>query len=191
MIYLYSGTGSNKECVKNTINALLKIFRYLPIIEINEFDLNDNNFNFINCILYIQPGGHAIEQLNAINYVGSNKIKNYIRNGGKYVGICAGVYITAKIVNLHGVEFNYDYNLNIINLVCGNIKNEDCIIKLDSNEIAYYNKSPLNIKDNFIKILDYYKGKPIIVKKDSVLLISVHLELINVKYFTKLILDFI
>jgi glutamine amidotransferase PdxT len=191
MIYLYSGSGTDKECVKNTINALLKVFKYLPIKEVNEHDLKNTNFEFINCILYIHPGGHAIEQLNAINYIGSNKIKKYIRNGGKYLGICAGVYITANIINLHGVEFNYDYNLNIVNLVYGNIINMEGNIKLDSNEIAYYNKSPLNINDNFITILDSYKGKPIIVKKNSVLLISVHLELINIKYFTKLILDFI
>ena len=42
--------------------------------------------------LFIMPGGADIPYTRKLNGKGNQIIKNYLANGGKYLGICAGSY---------------------------------------------------------------------------------------------------
>ena len=51
-----------------------------------------------NTALLVMPGGRDLAFLQALSPIGINKISNYVRNGGKYLGICAGAYFACDHV---------------------------------------------------------------------------------------------
>jgi type 1 glutamine amidotransferase len=52
------------------------------------------------------PGGSASQQAKAIGDAGRAKLKDYVKNGGGYVGICAGAYLACT---------NFEWSLGILN----------------------------------------------------------------------------
>ena len=56
-----------------------------------------------NVALFVMPGGAATPFLQKLKVLGNEKIKNYVENGGHYLGICAGAYYAC-----YQVEFEKD-----------------------------------------------------------------------------------
>ena len=191
-IIIYNGRGSDKYSVYYTKKVLKTLGWYanLDVICINEIILNNDDFTFNNCFLYVHPGGNAYEQLNAIGMNGSLKIRRYIDNGGKYIGICAGTIIAAKKFYFLGDLVKHENSLCILQSVFG-VQNVNKQITLDSNEKAIYYKSPNNINDHKIKIIDSFNKIPYIFIKNNCLFFFIHLEKINPTYFLTIIIDFI
>ncbi len=52
-------------------------------------------FDFCHCDAVIFPGGSPVEQNNAIGKEGIEKLRNFVENGGHYLGICAGAFLGA------------------------------------------------------------------------------------------------
>ena len=46
--------------------------------------------------LVIQPGGGATSQYKALGEKGTEALKNFVRNGGKYYGVCAGAFLAMQ-----------------------------------------------------------------------------------------------
>lgn len=49
-------------------------------------------------VLFVMPGGADLPYCNNLNGLGNIKIAEYIRNGGSYLGICAGAYYAGSHV---------------------------------------------------------------------------------------------
>lgn len=191
-IIIYNGKGADKNSVYYTKKVLKTLGWYtnLNVLCINEKTLNNDDFTFDNCFLYVHPGGNAYEQLNAIGNIGSLKIRRYIDNAGKYIGICAGTIIAAKKFYFLGDLVKHKNSLCILQSVFG-VENINKQIILDSNEMAIYYKSPNNIIDSNIKIIDSFNKTPYIFIKNNCLFFFIHLEKINPTYFLTIIIDFI
>lgn len=54
----------------------------------------------------IMPGGSGSQQAAKLGEEGRNKIKDFVRNGGGYVGICAGSYLASS---------QYEWSLHLLN----------------------------------------------------------------------------
>lgn len=54
----------------------------------------------------IMPGGSGSKQAERLQDVGREKIRDFVRSGGGYVGICAGSYLASS---------HYDWSLGLIN----------------------------------------------------------------------------
>jgi glutamine amidotransferase-like uncharacterized protein len=54
----------------------------------------------------VQPGGSGSKQAEALGVDGRDAIKQFVKNGGGYVGICAGAYLATT---------DYDWSLGILN----------------------------------------------------------------------------
>lgn len=184
-IYVYSGKGTDKKCVEKTVEAL-NLIEGVQVLKINT--LSDKIFE--DCALYVQPGGHAILQIFSIGLNGMKKIKKYVENGGKYLGICAGVILAASKFFLMGIEYEHNILLQFVDVVHG-IYYHKGNITLDSGNTAYYYKSPYKIQDKNMKILDTYQKNPIIITKTNILLIGIHLEDVNPNYFISIVKQFI
>ena len=52
--------------------------------------------------LWIQPGGNAIEVSKALKPAQLETIRNFVSNGGGYVGFCAGAFLADSTVDDHG-----------------------------------------------------------------------------------------
>lgn len=57
-------------------------------------DVQDGGLNDYDLVLV--PGGNASEQAHELGRVGARAIRDYVRSGGGYLGVCAGAYLASS-----------------------------------------------------------------------------------------------
>ncbi|NUQ57725.1 MAG: hypothetical protein HUT38_04565 [Candidatus Paceibacter sp.] len=87
-IYIYSGEGAYQA---RDIENCLNVFD-MDYSRICEHRLNEIKEKSI----FIVPGGMIAAYLPSWGESGKKIIRNFVKNGGIYVGICAGVYVAGK-----------------------------------------------------------------------------------------------
>lgn len=97
-IALYSGSGTGDGCVL----ATTKMFEWmdLQVTQINADSINNSSLEKFDLICF--PGGNMFQYSQDISSGGMNKIRNFINNGGCYIGICGGSYFAGKQVIWQG-----------------------------------------------------------------------------------------
>lgn len=98
VVALYSDLGAWEESVQ----AAEKMFQWINCtVELVNADYINNkgldNFSIL-CI----PGGNMYQYAQDISSKGRENIKNFIRNGGGYIGICGGAYFASERVVWQG-----------------------------------------------------------------------------------------
>ncbi len=150
-----------------------------------------------NFTILIMPGGWAYDYWLALGYKGNEMIKEFVKDGGAYLGICAGAYYASKAIMWEaGI---YHYSLGIANLVAiGPKKNytwpSEIILKINSTEkgiklgfnktfnAVYIGGPEFGYLSKNITVLAVYgdDGKPAIVLtgygKGKIALSGIHLE---------------
>lgn len=108
-ILIYSGLGTSVDCIKdiyyflkNFINSKyeIKYIYYWNVINENWEDSTE---------LIVFPGGADSWYEKNLGEIGCKKIRSFIKNGGKYLGICAGAYFAGNFL-----EFAKGTDLEII-----------------------------------------------------------------------------
>ena len=64
----------------------------MEIINITSNDILNGKLNTDTYDVLVVPGGYATNYLDAIEDEGELAIQNFVKNGGGFVGICAGAY---------------------------------------------------------------------------------------------------
>ncbi|MCK4358520.1 MAG: hypothetical protein KAW92_07220 [Candidatus Cloacimonetes bacterium] len=97
-IALYSDQGADEDCIKATMN-MFKWMGYTVVLVKADLINNEGleNFNIL-CV----PGGSMYQYAQDISLEGKEKILDFIRNGGAYIGICGGAYFTGENVFWQG-----------------------------------------------------------------------------------------
>lgn len=72
----------------------------LPHGEVDERDVRSGRLD--KCSLLIVPGGQTAQCVAALGAEGFEHIREFVADGGGYVGICAGAYIAARRVEVPG-----------------------------------------------------------------------------------------
>lgn len=109
IIYVYDDAGASQESVKQTINTLKEsIPSNYSVERINAAEVLKNQWTK-HAALFVMPGGAATPYAKKLNGLGNEIIKNYVNNGGSYLGMCAGGYYGSKII-----EFDRGGPLEII-----------------------------------------------------------------------------
>jgi biotin--protein ligase len=106
-IYLYQDQGVSDESVKHTISAFRKLLKK-EVVTINATEVKEGLWTK-DAILFIIPGGADLPYTTKLNGQGNQVIKNYVKKGGSYLGICAGSYYGAS-----EVEFDKKGPLEIV-----------------------------------------------------------------------------
>ncbi len=99
-VALYSDRGTAWDCVQ----ATKKMFQWMNhTVELVDADYINNeeldSFSII-CI----PGGDMYQYAQDISSRGMENIKNFIHNGGGYIGICGGAYFASEKVIWRGTQ---------------------------------------------------------------------------------------
>jgi glutamine amidotransferase PdxT len=187
-LLLYSGEGTNQYYISFLIKLLtiLAIEQKLNFKECDHITLNDPNFTFTNVFCIVIPGGHALKLLSFIKPLVWKKIIQFIKCGGKYIGICAGAIIAAQTFIFMNTPFENPWGLNLYRKCYGvdYIKQD---ITLDSGEKAVYDHSPNEIIDSSLETIDKFQDKTIIARNKSCLFIGIHLETNNSVYFNLIV----
>lgn len=87
-IYVYSGEGAyQSRDIENCLNVF--DFDYYRVCEHRLADIKGRS-------IFIVSGGMIASYLPSWGESGKAKIRDFVRSGGIYIGICAGVYVAGK-----------------------------------------------------------------------------------------------
>jgi glutamine amidotransferase-like uncharacterized protein len=101
-VAVYSDNGTREESVL----AGEKMFEWMgyAVSLVNADYINDNGLDKFK-ILYI-PGGDMYQYATDLSSQGKKNIKDFIREGGAYIGICGGAFFAAKKVIWRGQQLS-------------------------------------------------------------------------------------
>jgi len=100
-IYNGPGTGNKALALLRTVAARQRgLARCVPV---GPDDISDGALDQFDVVVF--PGGSGSKQAAGIGKVGHDAVRKFVRNGGGYVGICAGAYLAT---------YKYSWGLKII-----------------------------------------------------------------------------
>eukprot|EP00835_Amoeboradix_gromovi_P004277 NODE_324_length_10963_cov_0.175350.p2 type:complete len:535 gc:universal NODE_324_length_10963_cov_0.175350:7003-5399(-) len=156
-IFIYSDNGTSPASVKNTIKWIKKhtLLDVSPIMH-NEFHL------LSICELLVIPGGRDKPYCELVNSK-SDLLLNYMYNGGKYLGICAGAYFASSFV-----EFQLDTPYQVIGKRPLSLFNGTAMGTIYPN-FQYQSESGAHVVpiSGDFKTLCYYNGGPMFIAHDN------------------------
>tara|TARA_R110002124_G_scaffold64985_1_gene177173 strand:- start:58771 stop:59556 length:786 start_codon:yes stop_codon:yes gene_type:complete len=82
------------DYIHNNYDAIRFLANFFPHAKIQQCDHRDITQGILDSIpdLFVMPGGADLYYVEKLNGLGNTKIKTYVEQGGKYLGICAGAY---------------------------------------------------------------------------------------------------
>ncbi len=95
-IYIYNDEGVSSNALlhaTHTFKAILPASFSIKTIDAKGVIKNDWSRD---AVLFIMPGGADLPYAKKLNGAGNHQIKNYVQNGGSYLGLCAGAYYAAS-----------------------------------------------------------------------------------------------
>lgn len=107
---VYAGPGSPQSSTDAVLNVL-KPFPEVDAVTISAKEMGTLNLGAFDVIVF--PGGSGSGQSKAIGEAGLNNVREFVKNGGGYVGICAGAYLACS---------NFSWGLGILN--AGTVSNK-------------------------------------------------------------------
>ena len=107
-ILVYADYGTEDLCVLFSIKLLLSQYPNAWIRKIYSEEVIKGTWTE-ECDLFCMPGGSDREIITKLEGTGVENIKNYVHNGGRYLGICAGAYFACAFI-----EFNKDVDDPIV-----------------------------------------------------------------------------
>ena len=102
-VAIYEDTGSPDLSTQVVDNAL-KISPSFVTRRVDAQQIRDGALTGMD--VFVQPGGSGSKQAETLKESGRDKIKEYVKQGGGYVGICAGSYLASSY---------YKWSLHILN----------------------------------------------------------------------------
>ena len=107
-IYVYNDLGVSEIMLEHTIYSLYQTFPYYEIKLLNANSLLNSHWQH-NASLLVMPGGADLPYVAKLNGKGNILIKEYVNQGGSYLGICAGAYYASAYV-----EFDKDGKYQVL-----------------------------------------------------------------------------
>ncbi len=157
-VALYSGSGSWAE----NVNILKEFFDSYAIeyVLVDEQYVIEPGLNEQTEIIIFPGGGAADYRYEISNH---DSIRNFVENGGLFIGFCAGAYYAADIFIWEGTEYNYPLELfsgSSVGPLTGQIGwGEQALLKLNPDHPA---------NESFDHELDiYYFDGPYFIPHDS------------------------
>lgn len=106
-ILVYGGRGASKTSLKHTIYSLQQsLSTKFDVKQVDEHDLEGPWES--TCATLVIPGGRDKEYLAALDNRKVFRIVNFVKNGGKYIGICAGAYFACSSISFEEGRKDYE-----------------------------------------------------------------------------------
>lgn len=123
-IYIFRDYGVSVACAENikfSLSMSLQDWSF-HIRYVSAEDIRNGVLNVDKTSLFVMGGGRFTEVRKTLGPEGLQAIKNYIRDGGGYCGICMGAYAAFEDIEFHGKEKRIGKGLAIFNqLIAGHL----------------------------------------------------------------------
>lgn len=102
-VAIFEGSGASDGGIENT-EGRIKSIPQASVTRMKAAEWATIDLKPFDVVVF--SGGSGSVQAEAIGEAGRNKVREYVRNGGGYVGICAGAYLACS---------NFKWSLGILN----------------------------------------------------------------------------
>lgn len=92
---IYAGSGVGPKSLENTISLLESLISDKYTIHAVDSDTIINRAWLADTALLVMPGGADLPYMEKLGGLGNQNIREYVLNGGKFLGLCAGAYYAA------------------------------------------------------------------------------------------------
>lgn len=99
IVYIYSDEGASYHSV-SACQYMLQTYTPYPSATINAENLIEGSWRNHAAALII-PGGADIPYGNKLNGLGNQQLRDYVHQGGHYIGLCAGAYYASAMCDFH------------------------------------------------------------------------------------------
>lgn len=146
-VAVYNDAGGGERGTTN-MELSLSDANLFDVIRVEAEDIRKGVLNNVDVL--IQPGGSGSKQGKQLEESGRDSIREFIKKGGGYLGVCAGAYLSTSF---------YDWSLNILNAMVIDREhwargNGDVVLKFttegkkffnlaDDTLVVQYNQGPL------------------------------------------------
>jgi glutamine amidotransferase-like uncharacterized protein len=100
---IYQGKGSSDEGLQNVMACLAGV-ENTSVSKLSAEDFRNVDLSQYGAVIF--SGGVASAQSESLGETGRNRVREYVRSGGGYVGICAGAYLACS---------NFSWGLGLLN----------------------------------------------------------------------------
>jgi len=105
LIYLYSGDGADEDCVNNTEEWIQNHIREVPkdsnislrVKKVGPQDIANGDLGKEKPDVFFMPGGNASKYSKDLKGDSVQKIREFVKDGGLFQGICAGAYFASEV----------------------------------------------------------------------------------------------
>ncbi|ORY36856.1 class II aaRS and biotin synthetase [Rhizoclosmatium globosum] len=110
-VLIYNGPGTAKNSTERTIKVLKAMLKgRFDVLAVGpDVLLHEDKAWQATTSLLVIPGGRDLPYVESLGTVGTNAIKQWVKEGGRYLGICAGAYFGSK-----RVEFEVGTPLEVV-----------------------------------------------------------------------------
>lgn len=93
---------SDKGAWDNSVTAATKMFEWMgkSVVLVDADYINNNSLDDFSIICF--PGGDMYQYSRDISASGKEKVREFVRSGGGYIGICGGAYFASETVIWQG-----------------------------------------------------------------------------------------
>ncbi|XP_076450062.1 uncharacterized protein TC_0305-like isoform X2 [Babylonia areolata] len=96
VVFLYRGPGTTSSGYNHMHHSLSRCLDH-TVLPIGPDDIIEGQWRD-KCAAIVFGGGYADGFVRALGGQGARRIKDYVSNGGTYVGVCAGAYLASQLV---------------------------------------------------------------------------------------------
>tara|TARA_R110002126_G_scaffold17798_2_gene68889 strand:- start:63818 stop:64645 length:828 start_codon:yes stop_codon:yes gene_type:complete len=109
IIYIYQDAGVSPHALSQAMHTFQTVLP--PSYAVKTIDAQGviKNDWSRDAALFVMPGGADTPYTQKLNGAGNQQIKNYVRHGGSYLGLCAGAYYAAS-----SIEFDKNGPLEVL-----------------------------------------------------------------------------
>lgn len=139
----------------------------IPFQKINEKGIFQDKLN--KCSVFIVPGGWPNKYSINLGKKGFEKIRSFVKNGGKFIGICAGAYLASKKFEIDEGNFiglgliNSTVKMEIRKILPGRIRE----IKLVKHALSWRTPNKMKIWYMNGPVFKQNKGMKVIAKYEN------------------------
>ncbi|VDN39048.1 unnamed protein product [Dibothriocephalus latus] len=94
-VAVYSDYGTTTLSVKQLLHCLGSLLPSWTVFPVKSDFVIKNQFS--DCDLFCVGGGFSRGVVKSMTDVGLTNLQNYVRSGGKYLGICSGAYLASRL----------------------------------------------------------------------------------------------
>ena len=106
-VAIYADAGTNYQLNRNIVGALEA--RGIGCRILDRSRINAQQLTGVEA--YVMPGGYSTFQRHGLGQGGMESLRQFVDQGGRYLGICAGGYVATK--DVHWEEKHYPYPLEL------------------------------------------------------------------------------